>query len=90
MQNPHLSKLIKLVAADNDIPIRPPSRWEWPGESAALEVLAAGLSDAEKDLMAAGEKTAIEVFSRERGCEPLDAFLDEVFDGSYRSRFYED
>lgn len=89
-QYPHMERLIRLVAADNGIPVCPPSRWNWPDESTALEVMAAGLTDAEKYLVACGEETDSERLCKERSVEPLSAFLEEVFDGEYRFNFYEE
>jgi hypothetical protein len=88
--HPHLTRLIELIAYDNGIPMKPHSHWNWPGESASLEVMAGCLSEAEKDVLATEEHSLQSQLILAMGLQPLDAFLTEVFDGEYRWHFYEE
>jgi hypothetical protein len=90
---PCLSKLVRTLfrlhnGTQYDKYVRPESKWVWPANAPALEKLAATLTEEDQEALVVGSETVDpETFAEQRGLQPLNEFLCDVFDGPLNSGF---
>ena len=87
MKYPNLCYMIRLIAADNGLSIKPVSEFVWPLESPSLEGLASRISKSDMEVLATGEQTEQQIVDRFQ-LEPLQNFLERVFDGDLHLDFF--
>jgi hypothetical protein len=91
---PHLTEMIKELAYDNGINMKPVHEWNWTPtiDFVKLEATAATLTLTEKLLFVAGEESELKdwlgEYPEER-YQRLIEFLEATFDGEYTELFYD-
>lgn len=88
MNYPNLTRMLNLLALDNDIPLKPAHLWLWPADSPLLEAKANSLTDEEAEILVVGEVAEAVSVVRRKGVGDLDYFLAEAFDGTLSGNFF--
>lgn len=90
-KNPNLCELIDEIAGDNNMTSFQKRRQDyvWPEGSDVLEEAASKLSKEDKETVAAGDQDeAAVILKKIPNGKKLDEFLNEVFDGDFRTNFF--
>lgn len=89
---PHLTEILREIALDNGMRMKPESEFEWWRVSDVdhLEGQAARLNSGEKQIFAAGEHEEVLQMAKDARIMDLHEFLNKAFDGDYYDCFYEE
>lgn len=81
--------LMRLLAYDNNMNLKPYNKWPKFINYSLLESQAFKLSDSEKELYIMGEDKEAEFLTNKYGIKVLNKFIDEAFNGPLSSYYFE-
>ncbi|MCB1723257.1 MAG: hypothetical protein KDJ39_06135 [Gammaproteobacteria bacterium] len=87
---PNLDALLRLMGADNDMPMKQPGNFTWPSgwDLHGLDRDVAGMTEEEREIFACGELGEMEAIRKNKHLESLDEFLNSAFQGDLHEVFY--